>query len=173
MQGLENEGFRVSEVILEADLRLVEKLAEDIWTEHYTPIIGSDQVSYMLKNFQSVTAMREQIKDGMVYYLIFNSSEAIGYLAIKKNVDEIFLSKIYILADKRGQGFGKEAMTFVESMTRDLNFNVLSLTVNKNNNIALRAYEKLGFVNHGPLETDIGEGYIMDDFLMRKVLDHD
>jgi len=49
----------------------------------------------------------------------------------------------------------------------------LSLTVNKNNNIALRAYEKLGFVNHGPLETDIGEGYIMDDFLMRKVLDHD
>ena len=173
MQRLENEGFRVSEVISGADLRLVEKLAENIWTEHYTPIIGSEQVSYMLKNFQSVATMREQIKDGMVYYLIFNSSEAIGYLAIKKNVDEIFLSKIYILADKRGQGFGKEAMTFVESMTRDLNFNVLSLTVNKNNNIALRAYEKLGFVNHGPLETDIGEGYIMDDFLMRKVLDHD
>ena len=87
--------------------------------------------------------------------------------------DTIFLSKIYIHADKRGQGFGKEAMTFVESMTRDLNFNVLSLTVNKNNDIALRAYEKLGFMNHGPLETDIGEGYIMDDFLMRKVLDQD
>jgi len=173
MQGKENDGFRVTEVVSETHLSLVEKLAEDIWTEHYTPIIGSDQVSYMLKNFQSVTAMHEQIKSGMVYYLIFTNSEAIGYLAVKKKVDEIFLSKIYILADRRGQGFGKEAMTFVESMTRDSNFNVLSLTVNKNNDIALKAYEKLGFVNQGPLETDIGEGYIMDDFLMRKVLDQD
>jgi hypothetical protein len=42
--------------------------------------------------------------------------------------------------------------------------------VNKYNLNTLRAYEKLGFKNIGPSITDIGGGFIMDDFKMEKVL---
>ena len=38
------------------------------------------------------------------------------------------------------------------------------------NNSALKAYEKLGFKKLKAMITDIGEGFIMDDFLLEKVL---
>jgi len=37
-------------------------LASHIWIEHYTPILGPQQVAYMLEKFQSALAIREQIK---------------------------------------------------------------------------------------------------------------
>ena len=55
-------------------------------------------------------------------------------------------------------------------MAREQGCRHLSLTVNKNNTGSIRAYESLGFVNLGPLQTDIGQGFIMDDFLMKKAL---
>ena len=41
----------------------------------------------------------------------------------------------------------------------------ITLTVNKYNFVAVCAYEKLGFTRIGEAETDIGDGYIMDDYL--------
>ena len=46
------------------DFSQIETLAREIWEEHYTPIIGAEQVAYMLDKFQSVAAMQKQIKEG-------------------------------------------------------------------------------------------------------------
>ena len=54
----------------EQDLQLIEKLAAVIWEEHYTPIIGADQVRYMLDKFQSAAAMLGQIGGGYEYFII-------------------------------------------------------------------------------------------------------
>lgn len=150
------------------DLRQVEDLAELIWKEHYTPIIGRQQVDYMLENFQSAAAMERQLEEGMEYFLVESIGEPVGYLAFKQQGEELFLSKIYLLATHRGKGLGRAGMGFVESTARDRGLGFVTLTVNKNNSGSIRAYESLGFVNEGPLETDIGGGFIMDDFLMRK-----
>ena len=170
--GNENEfnhrEFRIREVRGKEDLRLVEQLAEAIWKEHYTPIIGREQVDYMLENFQSVVAMEQQMREGMEYFLVESHGEPVGYLAFKQQGEELFLSKIYLLASHRGIGLGRAGMGFVESSARDRGLGFVTLTVNKNNSGSIRAYESLGFVNEGPLQTDIGGGFIMDDFLMRK-----
>jgi diamine N-acetyltransferase len=63
------------------DVKEIEKvasLAREIWTEHYTPIIGQEQVEYMLENFQSAGAIKEQIQTGVLYYLLSNLNR-IGY----------------------------------------------------------------------------------------------
>ena len=44
----------------------------------------------------------------------------------------------------------------------------LSVTVNKGNELGIRAYEGKGFATIDAVETDIGEGYIMDDYIMEK-----
>jgi diamine N-acetyltransferase len=55
------------EVVNENQIDIVASLAKEIWTEHYTPIIGKDQVEYMLGRFQSKKAISSQIKDeGMI-----------------------------------------------------------------------------------------------------------
>lgn len=163
---------RVTIKAVESDIALdsIESLATIIWTEHYTPIIGKDQVDYMLKNYQSKRAMQEQIKAGMEYYSILRNEIAYGYLAVRREKESLFLSKIYILREERGKGLGKTAMEFVVSRAMNLGCAAVELTVNKNNTEAIKAYQKLGFVNQGPMETDIGSGFIMDDYLMKKSL---
>ncbi len=147
------------------EIQEIEKLGKEIWTEHYTPIIGIDQVNYMLDKFQSARAIGEQINEGYEYYQLLNESKLIGYLAIQKREEALFLSKIYIHKSQRGKGFGKEAMEFVFNRARDLNCELVRLTVNKYNANSIKTYEKIGFENVGPAVFDIGNGYIMDDFI--------
>ncbi len=160
----------VREVKGKGDVKQVKELADEIWTQHYTPIIGSDQVRYMLENFQSFEAIVKQISEGMNYFLMDFQGEPVGYMASKTDDGELFLSKIYVLSEMRGKGIGGYAMNFLATMAREKGCRYLTLTVNKNNTDSIRAYQKLGFVNLGPLETDIGNGFIMDDYLMKKKL---
>ena len=41
------------EVKNEKDLAVLMPLLKEIWSEVFTPIIGADQVAYMLANYQS------------------------------------------------------------------------------------------------------------------------
>ena len=42
------------------------------------------------------------------------------------------------------------------------------LTVNKGNELGIRAYEGNGFETMDAVEADIGSGFIMDDYIMEK-----
>jgi ribosomal protein S18 acetylase RimI-like enzyme len=152
------------------DLQLIEQLADAIWREHYIPIIGSDQVVYMLAKYQVVESMKDQIRNGSFYYIIYYNKKSVGYLSFSKDDDVLFLSKIYVLLDFRGKKIGKKAMSFIENKTKELGLSKIHLGVNKYNVNTIQAYEKLGFKNIGPSITDIGAGFIMDDFKMEKVL---
>ena len=84
--------------------------------------------------------------------------------------DAVFLSKIYVLSDYRGKKIGKTAMLFVENSTKKLGLSKIYLTVNKDNLNSIKAYEKLGYRNTGAAIKDIGEGFIMDDYKMEKII---
>jgi ribosomal protein S18 acetylase RimI-like enzyme len=143
----------------------VVELGAVIWTDHYTPIIGIDQVNYMLDKYQSVEAISKQIEEGYEYYQLCDNSELIGYMAVQKREKALFLSKIYIHRDQRGKGFGKEAMNSIFHRAKELNCDLVRLTVNKYNTNSIKTYEKIGFKNVGPAVFDIGNGYIMDDYI--------
>jgi RimJ/RimL family protein N-acetyltransferase len=161
----------IIEVNNENQIDIVESLAREIWTEHYTPIIGKDQVEYMLDKFQSKDAISHQIEsEGFLYFLIEEEGKYIGYLGVQAKGLELFLSKIYVHASNRGKGFGKKAIQFLENLANKLHLNKISLTVNKNNIKSIKAYEKMGFKNLGPVVQDIGSGFIMDDFKMEKII---
>lgn len=145
-------------------------LADIIWREHYTTIIGKAQVDYMLAHFQSAEAISNQIAGGMVYYLMLKEDRPVGYLAIQKRGQELFLSKIYLLREYRGLGMGKAAMDFIVEKARELGCDRVALTVNKNNDRSIKAYTKMGFENKGALVTDIGGGFVMDDYRMVRIL---
>ena len=143
------------------------KLAREIWIEHFTAIIGADQVNYMLDKFQSEKAIADQIQNkGYIYYLIKESKQAIGYCAIVQEEDVLFLSKLYIRKIMRGKGIARKTIDFIKTIALERNLGRITLTVNKNNIGPIAAYEKLGFVNTGPIVQDIGGGFIMDDYKM-------
>ncbi len=156
----------------QSDYQNIAKLATFIWSEHYTPIIGKAQVEYMLNKYQSASAIATQIKEGASYYILKHYDTIAGYFSYYDKEESLFLSKLYVSDALRGNGIGKAAMSFINTKAKELGYTSISLTVNKNNTGSIKAYEKLGFKNMKSLVTDIGNGYVMDDYLMQKRLDH-
>ncbi len=153
-----------------SEFKEVEKLAAQIWREHYTPIIGADQVEYMLDKFQSEQAMLAQEAEGYEYYCFRLEGNLVGYLCIKQEQDLLFVSKIYVSDQMRGKGLGRKGLNFVEVETRKRGLLKIRLTVNKNNVNSIKTYEKLGYKKNKEIIIDIGNGYVMDDYEMIKVL---
>jgi diamine N-acetyltransferase len=152
-----------------AQIQVVAGLAHDIWYEYYVPLIGREQVDYMVARFQSAEAMGRQIDEGYEYFLVQRDGRDIGYLAFQVQGEALFLSKFYLHYDVRGTGTGRLAMEFIERLARQRGLKLIWLTVNKGNP-AVNAYERLGFRNAAALVMDIGGGFVMDDYRMEKPL---
>jgi ribosomal protein S18 acetylase RimI-like enzyme len=150
------------------NIRKVEQLAKTIWIEYYTAIIGKNQVDYMLKNFQSEKAINEQINQGAQYFLIFIDNTAVGYFSIQKKDATIFLSKLYVLKEMRGKGIGLKAMNFIVLESQKSACKYITLTVNKYNTNAIKAYQSMGFEIIEKVVADIGNNFVMDDYVMKK-----
>lgn len=148
----------------------IASLANIIWREHYIPIIGVEQVDYMVKNFQSAEAMFSQFKEGYEYYMIYYNNQFVGYVSIKKQEETLFLSKIYISKEFRGKKIGNSAMKFIEEKALETNCKTISLAVNKFNLNSIEAYKAMGFKIVKEMITDIGNGFIMDDYKMEKLV---
>ena len=154
--------------VLDIDqIEIVEKIATEIWTEHYTSIIGRAQVQYMLTKFQSKDAIKNDIANKAVhYYLIYSSEKIVGYAGIKIEETQLFLSKIYILSSERGKGIGSKSIELIKDIALTNKLKNIYLTVNRNNIKTIASYQKMGFNISGEICADIGEGYVMDDFKM-------
>ena len=165
---LEIDKLQFNPVSRTDDISKLAHMAKEIWEEHYTPIIGKDQVNYMVEKFQSESAIIQQIKDDYSYFIITRNKQPIGYLCfIKKNkINTLFLSKIYLKKPFRRMGCGRKMIQFVIQQASKLKCQSITLTVNKYNKNTILAYQKLGFIQKRELVIDIGNGFVMDDFEM-------
>lgn len=141
----------------------VSRLAHIIWSEHYLPIIGNEQISYMLEKFQSQDAIGQQIDTGYRYYIIFERQVEAGYFSVQNKPEKLFLSKLYILESFRRKGIGNQTIKFIKST---FNNPVIQLSVNKNNSDSIAFYKNVGFEIVDDVVVDIGGGFVMDDYVM-------
>ena len=136
----------------EFQIAKVADLANVIWNEHYPKIIGQAQVDYMVEKFQSTKAINQQIEEGYIYHLINYKDESVGYLSIKKNNNDLFLSKIYILKELRGNGIGKLLTNYCIDLAKRENQSQLIIHSTQAMQIAWSMYEKLGFKRYKSID---------------------
>jgi len=154
------------------DIAETARLARIIWTEHFSDMIGKDIVQYLLETLQSEKAIKLQIQDEYAYYLIQAETNYVGYFAVQHQRQEqnMFLSKLYILNSERGKGYGKSALSAIEKMAQNNNCCKISLTVYYKNRNSIAAYEKMGFYKTGSIRRDVGNGIIIHDLTMEKIM---
>jgi len=158
---------KLERVLSIGQIETVVRMANEIWTEHYTSIIGKSQVEYMLSNFQSKDIIKNVMSNKSVhYYLIYNTNKIIGYAGLNIEESQLFLSKIYILSCERGKGIGNKSIELIKEIALTNNLKVIYLTVNKMNVKTIATYQNMGFKITEEISADIGEGYLMDDFKM-------
>ena len=148
------------------ELRKVAELADEIWHECFVDIISLEQIDYMVEKFQSLDAMCSQIENQKYSYAaIYDNGELCGYIGTKPEEEKFFLSKFYLRSDKRGTGMASEMMRFVFYEAKFYGKKSVYLTVNKQNERAIKFYKKMGYEIIDKTVTDIGKGFVMDDFI--------
>lgn len=150
----------------EADIAVIQQLANKIWWAHYPNIIGDDQVTYMLNRFYSENALMEQMQLGQQFYLIQSESDFLGFVAITAvSPSEYFINKFYVDIEQHRQGIGSKVFEALLAMYSDAQ--VIKLQVNRMNYKPINFYFKMGFIIERVADFDIGDGYFMNDFVMK------
>jgi diamine N-acetyltransferase len=146
-------------------------LAQVIWRMHYPGIISHAQIEYMLARMYDLSVMRRELESGIAYERLLVDGALRGFAscgAAPAASDEFKLYKLYIHPDCQRQGLGALLLRHVESVARAHGCKTLALTVNRKNANALAAYRKHGFAIRESIVTDIGGGFVMDDYVMEK-----
>ena len=141
-------------------------LAKLIWKEYYEPLLADGQTDYMIGLFLTPGAIGEQLLEGKRWYFVRFGGEDIGFMCFYPQDGCLYLSKFYLRADMRGRGFAHQIVGFVREAAKEYGKNAVELNVNKYN-ITTAIYEKLGFVRIRSEVNDIGNGYVMDDYVYR------
>jgi ribosomal protein S18 acetylase RimI-like enzyme len=147
------------------EAELIAELAAEIWTEHYTGLLPPAQIPYMLERFQSAAAIREQIESGCCYELALEDGVWAGYCASRLDEDALFISKLYLRRACRGRKIARHFLERLISRAQAEKKPVIRLLVHKKNP-TLTIYHRLGFTVKEALVTDIGAGFILDDYRM-------
>lgn len=152
------------------DFDAVAALADEIWHQHYGRFLTKDHIDYMVSSFQSADAVAEQCANGAEYYIALADGKPIGYIGLEFPPDECFLSKLYLRKSMRGLGIGSKMFDLAEKLAKDHGETSIMLHVNKYNDSSIAVYERRGFVKKRDLVTDIGHGFVMDDYVYVKKL---
>lgn len=148
------------------DFEIIQKLAVRIWNDHYIPIIGQEQVDYMLTQMYDLDSLCQQNSAGHLFYLVADSEDYLGFASIKETAEsQWFLNKLYVDSQKQRGGIGSYMLN---EMMKLHPIKELRLQVNRKNFKAINFYFKQGFKIERVADFDIGNGYYMNDFVMVK-----
>jgi len=159
--------------ITETDFDALAQLGETIWRTHYSTMISMEQIDYMLNGRYAPDKLRAYIDaDDRWLELLWLSDRPVGYCsyALSTTTGELKLEQLYLLGECRGMGLGGLMLHHVEARARELGRRVLMLTVNKHNESSIAVYRNAGFTVREEAVFDIGNGYVMDDYVMEKLL---
>lgn len=149
-------------------LPIIIELTKKIWPVAYGTILSKAQLDFMIQKFYNETALQELMQKGHVFYLAQDEKENyVGFVSYEINSvpDKTKIHKIYVLPETQGTGLGRQFFELVKEQAKVNNQKAIFLNVNKYNN-ALHFYTKLGFSIVNGEVIDIGEGYVMDDYIM-------
>ena len=153
----------------EKNIHLVQPLAKEIWDECYKDLLSQDQIDYMIDMMYNNDKVNEGISNGEIWEILKIDNVPSGYLHYKLDENNtVFLSKIYLKESNQTKGIGQLMLNRVVDFAKEKEAKAVHLTVNKYNAKAIRFYEKNGFKNIESKTFDIGNSYIMDDYIYQK-----
>ncbi len=149
----------------ENDISKIADLALMIWNQHYPDIIGQEQVDYMLDLMYSEQSILAQMhKKHHRFYLISVNDVAAGFISLhEEKKHEWNINKFYIDQTKSSKGIGTRVF---EKLKQLIHPKKITLTVNRQNHKSINFYFKLGFKIESVANFDIGNNFVMNDFVM-------
>lgn len=153
-------------------LRYVQEIAKITWPVAFGEILSKEQLDYMMEMMYNPQTLQQQLERGHEFYLYHVDGRVAGFMGLEPNYKgkkQLKIHKLYILPEFQGKGIGEAFIRLAEVRCVKLNLDSLTLNVNRYNK-ALHFYEKLNFTNVKSEDIEIGNGYLMEDFVMEKII---
>ncbi len=152
----------------ESDIPILRRLAEETFIPTYQNILTAEQLSYMMEWMYSADSLRQQLADGHVFYLAEDAEGYCGYVSIERQGEALFhLQKLYVHPSRQGRGYGRLLITQAADYATALVDGPCRMELNVNReNPALHFYEHIGMQRARSLDTHIGNGFYMNDYIM-------
>lgn len=151
----------------------IQVLSNVIWPATFSNILSQEQISYMMDMMYSTSSLEKQMKELNHHYLLAEEDgEYLGYLSYELNYKGMPITKIhkiYVLPSVQGKGVGRLFINVVSELALKNNNTLLSLNVNRYNK-AIDFYKRMGFDFFTNENIDIGNGFLMEDYVMNKDL---
>ena len=163
--------FRI-ERITEDQLPIIRKLADVAFPHTYKEILSPQQINYMMEWMYSSDSLHKQMQEGQYFFVLFENDTPVGFVTVEPQEKQLYhLQKIYVLPEYQGKGAGKKLIETAQDLVRTLKPEnkkaILELNVNRSNS-AVCFYKKMGFVIDRQGDFPIGDGYYMNDYIMKK-----
>ena len=143
------------------------RLARRIWQDTYPGIISQQQIDAMLADRYSPQAILAQLDDPHHTWLIARTEgEITGFAHAYLEDGTCKLDKLYIDPRRQRRGIGHELFNAILGFARQHQVRRIWLQVNRHNSRAISAYRKYGFEIVEARVFEIGDGFVMDDYLM-------
>lgn len=152
------------------DCLLIRDLAFHIWEPTYGSILSREQLDYMFEMMYAPESILNQMNElHHEFFIISKDNKPSGYLSIETVEKDLYeFQKIYSLPSLHGTGIGRfiieQGIAYLKSIHPG-SFTV-ELNVNRENP-AVGFYKHIGFHEHATRDFHIGNGYYMNDYIMR------
>ena len=156
-----------------ADVEPVAALARLVWQHTYPGIISQEQIDFMLaQRYGSQLVLAELAMPGVWWDKLTLDGRLAGFVSclLGATAGEMKLDKLYIDPQRQRMGLGARLVDHVVARALAAGCQTLILAVNKGNQRAIAAYRKQGFAVRESVCVDIGDGFVMDDFIMARSL---
>lgn len=151
------------------ELSIVHEIAHATWPDTFKDILSQEQIQYMLNWMYDLKQLENQFNQGHQFYVAVLEGNSVGFIGIEPNYPEKGITKIhkiYILPNQQGTGIGKKLIEYVKELSIQSEMEGLLLNVNRFNK-AVDFYKAIGFNILFEENIDIGDGYLMEDFVMK------
>ena len=169
------------------DRALIQSISERTWPSTYGHIISQEQINFMLDWMYSDASLEKQMHSGCAFYIASIKKEdgkwdAVGFCSVSpddekeegenNSTEKVAgstahkLNKLYVLPSAQGTGAGKALLNKSIEVAKASGSSSIFLQVNKLNT-AYTFYLKHGFIKESEFKFDIGNGFYMDDYVMR------
>ena len=169
------------------DKAFIRSVSERTWPSTYGHIISQEQINFMLDWMYSDASLEKQMHSGCAFYIASIKKEdgqldAVGFCSVSpddekeegenNSTEKVAgstahkLNKLYVLPSAQGTGAGKALLNKSIEVAKASGSSSIFLQVNKLNT-AYTFYLKHGFIKESEFKFDIGNGFYMDDYVMR------
>lgn len=156
-----------------ADIPSIAGLAGAVWRAHYPGIISDAQIEYMLARGYSTEALTmfiEGRRSGIDLAFVDGALAGFAAWLVTDEGRELKLDKLYVDSACQRSGIGGSLIAAALEHAREAGAGAVILNVNKKNTGALAAYRKHGFAVRDSVVVDIGNGFVMDDYVMQRTV---